>query len=517
MADRRRQTDAQRDRIVRQIERESERERMQRERADRQAEQDGYLRSRQEEAAARTTEAEAAREVLDTLLVRSLAGAVAPLDLDALRPAVADVPLHLGADAGAADPPAWATFEPAPPGAVGRMLGGQARHERAVAEARVRFAGAVAEWDAAEAGRRRRVAAARARHAERSAVEEERVVVANAAIDRMASGVVGRDRHAVSAYYQHVIDTITDPQDFPTARRAAYVPESSMLVVEWDLPAVGVVPAAADHRYVKARDAIDERPVPIAQRRACYQRLIAQIALRALRLAFGADPHGLVETVVVNGMIDDIDPATGQDVRRCLITLRATTDQFAPLVLERVRPVDCVRKHFAAQVSEHPDELAAVTPVLEFDMADPRVVDPVDVLSGIDARPNLLDLTGTQFEQFVQNLFTRMGFQMVQLYRAGGDGGIDCVVYDPRPVFGGKFCVQAKRYAGTVPPSAVRDLYGAVQHEGATKGLLITTGGYSKATYAWASNKPLQLITGTELLGICRQHGIPARILSPRP
>jgi restriction endonuclease Mrr len=111
------------------------------------------------------------------------------------------------------------------------------------------------------------------------------------------------------------------------------------------------------------------------------------------------------------------------------------------------------------------------------------------VLSGIDARPNQLDLSGTEFEHFVHNLFTKMGCQ-VQMFKAGGDGGVDCVTYDPNPVFGGKFCVQAKRYKGTVPPSALRDLYGAVQHEGATKGLLITTIGFSKATYAWANNKP---------------------------
>ncbi|WP_214366770.1 hypothetical protein [Pseudonocardia sp. H11422] len=42
---------------------------------------------------------------------------------------------------------------------------------------------------------------------------------------------------------------------------------------------------------------------------------------------FGADPGELVGTVVVNGMIDAIDPATGRDVRECLITLRATRDQ----------------------------------------------------------------------------------------------------------------------------------------------------------------------------------------------
>ncbi len=512
MADRRRQTDAQRSRVVRQIERETAREQVQREKSERQAEQSAYLSFRQEEAAARTAEADAAWEALDTLLLRSLATPVGPFDLDALRPAAVVTPLRLGADADATPPPVWEAFAPTAPGAVGRLLGGQARYDRAVVEARQRFSGAVAHHTTAESARRQRVMAATTRHAGMVNAERERLDARNEVIDGILAGLAARDRHAVSAYYQHVVDTVADPPGFPAVRRAAYMPESTMLVLEWDLPAVGVVPTAVGHRYVKARDEIDARPVPIAQRRTCYQRLIAQIALRALRLAFGADPHGLVETVVVNGMIDDVDPATGQDVRRCLITLRATIDQFAPLVLERVRPVDCVRRHFAAQVSEHPEELAAVTPVLEFDMADPRVIDPVDVLSGIDVRPNLLDLTGTGFEHFVQNLFARMGFQ-VQVFRAGGDGGVDCVVYDPRPVFGGKFCVQAKRYVGTVPPSALRDLYGAVQHEGATKGLLITTSGFSKATYAWANNKPLQLISGTELLGMCREHGIPARIL----
>jgi restriction system protein len=105
-----------------------------------------------------------------------------------------------------------------------------------------------------------------------------------------------------------------------------------------------------------------------------------------------------------------------------------------------------------------------------------------------------------------------MGFQ-VQVFRPGGDGGIDCVVYDPRPMWGGKFCVQVKQYVNTVPPSAVRDLFGAVQHEGATKGLLITTSRFGPGSYEWANGKPLHLITGTELLSLCHENDIPARIL----
>ena len=43
------------------------------------------------------------------------------------------------------------------------------------------------------------------------------------------------------------------------------------------------------------------------------------------------------------------------------------------------------------------------------------------------------------------------------------------VAYDPRPVLGGKVVIQAKRYKNTVGVSAVRDLFGTVHNEGASK------------------------------------------------
>ena len=121
-------------------------------------------------------------------------------------------------------------------------------------------------------------------------------------------------------------------------------------------------------------------------------------------------------------------------------------------------------------------------------MADPRIVDPIDVLADIDKRPNLLELTPKEFEAFIQNLFTKMGFD-TKLYQASGDGGINCVAYDPHPITGGKFIVQAKLYTRTVQPTHVRDLWGTVQHEGATKGIMITTSGYGPDSKAPAASR----------------------------
>lgn len=81
----------------------------------------------------------------------------------------------------------------------------------------------------------------------------------------------------------------------------------------------------------------------------------------------------------------------------------------------------------------------------------------------------------------IQNLFTKMGLDDKET-QASRDGGVDCVAYDPRPIFDGKVVIQAKRYRHTDGVSAVRDLFGTPQNEGASKGILVSTSGYGQAS-----------------------------------
>ena len=108
-----------------------------------------------------------------------------------------------------------------------------------------------------------------------------------------------------------------------------------------------------------------------------------------------------------------------------------------------------------------------------------------------------------------------MGLE-TRLTQASRDGGVDCVAYDPRPIFGGKVVIQAKRYKHTVGVSAVRDLFGTVQNEGASKGILVTTSGYGKASFEFADGKPLELLSGSNLMYLLKEHaGVEARIVMP--
>jgi restriction system protein len=75
---------------------------------------------------------------------------------------------------------------------------------------------------------------------------------------------------------------------------------------------------------------------------------------------------------------------------------------------------------------------------------------------------------------------------------------------------------QAKRYKNTVGVSAVRDLFGTLQNEGASKRILVATSGYGTASFDFAQNKPIELIDGANLLYLLEEHaGIVARIEHP--
>jgi restriction system protein len=294
----------------------------------------------------------------------------------------------------------------------------------------------------------------------------------------------------------------------------AFVPESKQLVVEYELPPIAVVPATKGYKYVKARDAIDVTPRPATQVKGAYSSLVAQAALRSLHELFQADRTEKLETIVFNGFVNSIDPATGKAISPHLVTVRVSREIFLALDLANVDPAACL-KGLNAGVSKSPTELLPVRPILDFDMVDPRFVQETDVLSELDQRPNLMDLSPSQFESLVTNLFEKMGLETRQT-QASRDGGVDCVAFDARPILGGKVVIQAKRYKYTVGVSAVRDLFGTMQNEGASKGILVTTSGYGKASFQFAEGKPLELLSGTHLLYLLAEHaGVEARIEPP--
>jgi restriction system protein len=468
--------------------------------------------ARDDEAAAKTAAIEQRVVELEGLLRSSLTREPR-IKIASLKRTASVPPLDLGPLATPIPVPQWEDHAPRS-GGLQRLFSSAQRQQATLAEAQQRFGQAQREHQLQEAERLRKVAQARTAWNQQAAEAMRQVDAHNAHIDELVKGLRGHDRFAVSEYVQMVLDRSPYPDGFPAERRAGYVPESSLLAVEWYLPTFEIVPGHKAFKHVKTRKAVESIPRALADAQRIYNGIIAQVAVRTVREVFAVTPEDMVSTVVFNGHVDTIDPATGQRIRPPLISMRATRAQFSKLVLAEPRfdPVASIKRHFFATISPHPEEVKGIDPVMPFSRADPRVIESVDVISTLDQRPNLLDLSPKDFEAFIQNLFTKMGYETDQ-YRASADGGIDCMAYKRDPVAPMKIAVQAKLYTKTVAPTHVRDLFGTMQHEGATLGIMVTTSGYGPGSVEFANGKPLHLIDGPGLISICQEHGIPARIL----
>jgi restriction system protein len=416
----------------------------------------------------------------------------------------------------------WETPEPAPqlaeflppePAGLSKMFG-KAKHDREMAAAQQAHAEAVTAHAARELQRTAQFTRAKTAYDSQLADQRASVSRQHADVDAFATAYRAGDPAAVVNYCELVLAGRLYPDNIEPKFKIAYVPESQQAVIEYELPSAEVVPTVKSYRYVRTTDTIAETGLPATRIKALYASLVSQLTLRTVGEIFAADIEEHIGTIVFNGVVDTIDPGSGQPIRPCLITLRTTREVFNQLDLARVEPLACL-KHLSASVSKSPAELVPVRPVLEFSMVDPRFIAESDALTLLDERPNLLELTPGEFEVLVQNLFTRMGLEAKQT-RASRDGGVDCVAYDVRPILGGKVVIQAKRYKNTVGVSAVRDLFGTLQNEGASKGILVTTSGYGAASFEFARNKPIELIDGAGLLYLLKAHAdIDARIEAP--
>jgi restriction system protein len=336
----------------------------------------------------------------------------------------------------------------------------------------------------------------------------------NQEVDEFEKAYKSGDPVAISAYCSMVLERSEYHDGFPQKFRVAYVPEPKELVVEYELPVKDIVPTIAEYKYIKTRDAIEEKPRKLSDIKELYQDVVAAVCLRTLYELFEADQENHLDVVVFNGFVLTADPATGKDVHPYLISIRTIKEKFNEINLAKVDKRICLR-NLGAQVSPQPDELMAVKPVVNFDMVDKRFVNESDVISELDTKPNLMDLDPFEFENLVNNLFSKIGFE-AKLTRSSRDGGIDVVAFDPRPILGGKVVIQAKRYKNVVGVSAVRDLYGSMINEGASKGLLVTTSHYGTDAYNFSKDKPIELIDGGGLLYLLEQNGIKAKIIFPQ-
>ncbi len=110
-------------------------------------------------------------------------------------------------------------------------------------------------------------------------------------------------------------------------------------------------------------------------------------------------------------------------------------------------------------------------------------------------------LTWKEFEELVGEAYRRKGYAVRENESAGSDGGIDL-----RLEKNGKVTlVQCKQWRNTkVGVDKVRELYGIQMSEKADKSILVTSGFFTQEAKNFAADKPIDLVSGDQLLELIR-------------
>jgi restriction system protein len=286
-----------------------------------------------------------------------------------------------------------------------------------------------------------------------------------------------------------------------------------IVVIEFDFPNYSEVNIISGYKKP-----FKINPVPIFYSDKEKNRLVRlclySISIRTAFLAGRYCVNKNYETVVVNVSQNWFDASTGQPKRGVIASLQASVDFLKQLDLSKLNPEVCFKTLKGISTSSI-SILSPVRPIMVLNRTDKRIVPGRDIESELDEESNLALMDWQDFEHLVAQLFewefVKQGVE-VKVTRASRDSGVDAILFDPDPLRGGKYVLQAKRYTRTVDVSAVRDLYGTVMNEGANRGILITTAGFGPDAYEFAKDKNLSLVDGTNLLIMLQKHGKKYRI-----
>lgn len=322
------------------------------------------------------------------------------------------------------------------------------------------------------------------------------------------------DPEAIHEHTEMVLNNSNYPDWVSTDFELGYRPDERMLVLNYELPSPDSMPTLKEVKYVKTRDDFVEKHIAEAQKKALYDSVCYQIALRTLHEIWEADEPDNIQGIVFNGFVTAIDKSTGIEGRSCILSVQAWKEEFLAINLELVDPKECFRRLKGVSASSL-IAVQAVPPKIKLDFEDSRFVESREVVGGVDEGTNLAAMHWEDFEHLIREIFANEfsgpGAE-VKVTKGSRDGGVDAIALDPDPIRGGKIVIQAKRYTNTVGVSAVRDLYGTVVNENANRGILVTTSHYGPDAYQFADGKNLTLIDGGGLLDLLAKHGQKASI-----
>lgn len=336
----------------------------------------------------------------------------------------------------------------------------------------------------------------------------------NAKVDALVEALESGEAQAVIEHATMVLDNSNYKDLFEKSFEIDYIESQKTLLLDYELPSPDKMPTVKAVKFVSTTGELKESHISDKDKKINFDNTCYQICLRSIHELFEADEFKNISRILFNGYSTYIDKTVGRSVRACILSILVDRDEFEAIDLKHVEPKACFKKLKGVSASTL-SALAPIPPIMEMNRYDKRFIDARETADNLNVDTNLAAMSWEDFEHLVRELFEKEFASRggeVKVTQSSSDGGVDAVAFDPDPISGGKIVIQAKRYTRTVGVSAVRDLYGTLLSEGASKGILVTTADYGPDAHKFAQGKPITLLSGSNLLHLLSKHGYQMKI-----
>lgn len=328
---------------------------------------------------------------------------------------------------------------------------------------------------------------------------------------KIKSGYKKAEKESVVERINYIIDNLTFPSSAPKIWDVDFDPEQGIALVEVKLPDVV---HNQIYKTIQLKNGKSKKPLNQKEAREEIPKIHPAIILRFAYEIFRNDNADIIKLLVLNGWVEFDDPTTGNIKKTYTASLAVEKSKVVALNLEKLDPLSAF-SNLSGKSAGKLIDIVPVTPMMTLDRKDKRFIATKEVLGQLSTQTNLASMDWQDFENLIAELFQKEFSEEgteIKLTQSSRDKGVDAVVFNPDPIRGGKYVIQAKRYTNTVDVSAVRDLVAVVAHEGASRGILVTTSTFGADAYAFVQGKPITLLDGAKLLGLLEKHGYKFRI-----
>ncbi len=246
----------------------------------------------------------------------------------------------------------------------------------------------------------------------------------NEAVERRRTDYQALVPEAILDYCDMVLSQSKYPDCFPQNFDVDYRANTKTVIVEYQLPAPEDLPRLTAVKFVRSRNEFVESELTKRQFEELYEEVACQVALRILHELFEADVVRALDSVVFNGTVRAVNPATGTVETRCIMSVHARGSDFVAINLRQIECRACFDSLGGVAANKLVD-LRPVTRLAVIDQADDRFSRAEDVsgagAAGLDEWQVLTStISDPEHIRFISlgTLATLLGFPASEKYSA---------------------------------------------------------------------------------------------------